>query len=221
RRARASNRTRDNSMTSGLSVLIVDDDPGALHLLQAILQDAGFVVRTADRPGRALRLVEEAPPDLLITDLRMPEMSGVELLQAAQALRPDLCCLVITGFATDQAIAEAFRAGARDLLLKPIHLEEVQARVRNAAEVVQLRREVRLLREACERASSAGPRPEVNSRARELTNLPALPGSAAPVAAGGRDAVFTRLERLAGLFRQGVITPAEYEEKKRGLLTRI
>ena len=208
-------------MTSSLSVLIVDDDPGALHLLQAILQDAGFVVRTVDRPAVALRLVETEPPDLLITDLRMPEMGGVELVRAAHDLRPDLCCLVITGFATDEAIAEAFRAGAQDLLLKPINLEEVRARVRNAAEVVLLRREVLALRAA----QGAAPSPESDRgaipRARELATLPSLPGSAAPVAAGGRDELFNRLERLAGLFRQGVITPAEFEEKKRALLARI
>lgn len=208
-------------MTSGLSVLIVDDDPAALHLLQAILRDVGFVVRTVDRPTRALRLVEEEPPDLLITDLRMPEMSGVELLREAQRLRPDLCCLIVTAFATDEAVTEAFRAGARDLWLKPINLEEVRARVRNAAEIVQLRREVRALREAQGRAGAPDPEHGAPPRSRELTDLPALPGSAAPVGGGGRDENFHRLERLASLFRQGAITASEYEEKKRAILARI
>lgn len=208
-------------MTPGLSVLIVDDDPGTLRLLRAILQDAGFAVRTTASPTAALHEMEEHPPDLLLTDLRMPEMSGLDLLRCARRLRPDLCCLVITGFATDETTGEAFRAGVQDLLLKPINAEEVRARVCHAAEVVRLRREVRDLRAA--RATS--PRGDAGQatppRARELADLPALPGSAAPLGVGGRDEIFHHLERLGALLRQGVITATDFEEKKRALLARL
>ncbi len=209
-------------MIAGLSVLIVDDDPGSLHLLQAILRDAGFIVRMTTSPKGALHEMEEHPPDLLLTDLRMPEMSGLDLLRAARRHRPDLCCLVITGFATDEATAEAFRAGAQDLLLKPINVEEVRARVLHAAEVVLLRREVQGLRRdpAPPPCGESAP-PETPFRARELSDLPALPGSAAPIEVGNRDEIFHRLERLGSLFRQGVITAGDFEEKKRALLGRI
>lgn len=208
-------------MTPGLSVQVVDDDPGSLRMLRAILADAGLVVRTATSPAAALREMADHPPDLLVTDLRMPEMNGLDLLRAARGLYPDLCCLLITGFATDEVIADAFREGAQDLLQKPINVEEVRARVLHAAEVVQLRREVQALR-AAHGPRRGGDRGRGSApRAQELSDLPALPGFGAPVEANSREEVFRRLERLGALFRQGVITAVEFEEKKRALLARL
>ena len=209
-------------MTPALSILIVDDDLGSLHLLQRILRDSGLTVRTAQSPTAALRQLEEDPPDLLLTDLRMPEMSGVDLLRAARARRPDLCCLVVTAFATDEATAEIFHAGAQDLFQKPINSKEVRARVQHAAEVVLLRREVAALRAASAAVSRDQPSQEPPpSRTLELSDLRALPGFAAPMTIGGREDLFHRLERLGALFRQGVISATDFEEKKRGLLARI
>lgn len=208
-------------MTSGLTVLIVDDDPSCLQLLQAILEEVGFAVTTADRPRAALQQTEAQPPDLLITDLRMPDMNGLELVRAVRRGAPEVCCVVITGFASDEIIAEAYQAGVSDLLLKPINVPEVQARVRNAAELVQLRREVRALRalRVIDRVEDVGS-PSA-PRARELSDLPVLPGSAGPVDGAGRDDVIHRLERLGALHRQGIITTFEFEEKKRLLLARL
>ena len=202
-----------------LSVLIVDDDPVSLHLLRVTLEDVGFRVTAVDRPSAALRQLDSAVPDLLITDLLMPEMNGVELVKAVHARAAEICCLVITGFATNETALEAFRAGARDLLLKPINVEEVQTRVLNAAEVVQLRREIQILRVGRERRGDG--RTEASaSRTRELADLPALPGSAAPVDQARED-VLQRLERLGALYRQGLISNADFEEKKQLLLSRL
>jgi DNA-binding NtrC family response regulator len=202
-------------------VLIVDDDPSCLQLLQAILEEIGFAVTTADRPRAALQQTEAQPPDLLITDLRMPDMNGLELVRAVRRGAPEVCCVVITGFASDEIIAEAYQAGVSDLLLKPINVPEVQARVRNAAELVQLRREVRALRalRVIGRVEDVGS-PSA-PRARELSDLPVLPGSAGPLEGAGRDDVIHRLERLGALHRQGIITTSEFEEKKRLLLARL
>jgi DNA-binding NtrC family response regulator len=203
---------------TNLTVLIVDDDPVSLHVLRATLEDVGFHVSAADRPSAALRHLESQAPDLLITDLLMPEMNGLELVKAVRTRAPETCCLIITGFATNETTVEAFRAGARDLLLKPINVEEVQTRVLNAAELVQLRKEVQTLRAA--RDARLAPPPEAAPRARELTSLPALPGSAAPVEHAREDAL-QRLERLGALYRQGLISAAEFEEKKHSLLSRL
>jgi DNA-binding NarL/FixJ family response regulator len=165
--------------------------------------------------------VQAGAADLLITDLRMPEMDGLELVRAVRRLRPDLCCLVITGFASDESISDAYGAGATDLLLKPINVAEVQARVRNAAELVTLRRDVAalrgLLRDPRE-DSLPGP---AGPRTRELAELPALPGGGGPLSVGGRDEILHRLERLGALYRQGILTATEFEEKKRSLLERM
>lgn len=203
---------------TNLTVLIVDDDPVSLHVLRATLEEVGFRVSAADRPSAALRHLESETPDLLITDLLMPEMNGLELVKVVRARAPETCCLVITGFATNETTVEAFRAGARDLLLKPINVEEVQTRVLNTAELIQLRKEVQTLRAT--RDARPAPPPEAAPRARELTSLPALPGSAAPVEHAREDAL-QRLERLGALYRQGLISAAEFEEKKHSLLSRL
>ena len=208
-------------MTQPTTVLIVDDDPISLHLLRDLLEDAGFRVRITTSPAGALRAIEEQPPDLLLADLRMPEMSGLDLLRAAQHLVPGLCGIIITAFATEETTREVFQADAQDLISKPANEEEIKARLAHAAEVVRLRREVRSLRAAAE-AASARSVPAVRSgRAQELAHLPALPGSGVPLESGGRDDTYQRLERLAALFRQGLVNTLEFEEKKRTLLAEL
>ncbi len=203
---------------ASLSVLIVDDDPVSLHVLRATLEEVGLQVTAADRPSGALRQLDTAVPDLLITDLLMPEMNGLELVKAVRARAPEVCCVIITGFATNETTVEAFRAGARDLLLKPINVEEVQTRVLNAAEVVELRKEVQALRAARDLQRDAPS--DAVPRARELNSLPSLPGTAAPVE-HGRDDALHRLERLGALYRKGLISAAEFEDKKQNLLSRL
>jgi two-component system sensor histidine kinase ChiS len=208
-------------MTQPVTVLVVDDDPISLHLVRDLLQDAGFRVRTTTSPAGALRAIEEEPPDLLLADLRMPEMSGLDLLRAGRHLVPGLCGLIITAFATEETTREVFQAGAQDLISKPVNDEELKARLRHAAEVVELRREVQSLRLAAQ-AATASSVPAIRlGRAQELALLPALPGSGVPLEAGGREDTYHRLERLAALFRQGLVSALEFEEKKRTLLAEL
>jgi DNA-binding NtrC family response regulator len=202
-------------MARSLSVMLVDDDSASLALLRGIVELMGFRVTALESPGEALRRLAEEHVDLLITDLRMPEMSGIELLRAARAARLELCALVITGFASEETTAEAFEAGAWDFLLKPIILAEVQARVSHAAEVVQLRREVHVLRKLVPPSRSAPSGDPVAPRAVELADLPALPGSAAPMDLAGREEPLRRPDRLLEKYRQGGATAADDEEPKR------
>lgn len=208
-------------MASEASVLIVDDDAVCVRLLQDILDGVGLHVTTATRPSVALRQMRAEAPDILVTDLRMPEMGGLDLVRASLALARDMYCVVVTGFASDEVTTDAYRTGVRDLLLKPINVTEVEARLRNAAEMVRLRREVRALRAAQpphprdHRAGRSG------GRTGELTDLPALPGLGGPVEVPGWDETLHRLKRLAVLRREGLIDGAEFEEKKRVLLDRL
>jgi len=208
-------------MIQPVAVLVVDDDPVSLHLVQDLLEDTGFRVRTTTSPAEALRAIEEEPPDLLLADLRMPEMSGLDLLRAGQHLVPGLCGIIITAFATEETTREVFQAGAQDLISKPVNEEELTARLRHAAEVVELRREVQSLRLAA-RAASVSRVPAVRlGRAQELAQLPALPGSGVPLETGSREDTYHRIERLATLFRQGLVSALEFEEKKRTLLAEL
>lgn len=208
-------------MASEVLALIVDDDAGCLHLLQEILEGLDLRVMTATRPKAALRQMESAMPDILVTDLRMPEMSGLDLVRAALRLARETYCVVITGFASDEVTTEAYRVGVRDLLLKPINVTETEARLRNASEMVGLQREVRALRAARTLGQDDGRAGRCVERAGELTDLPALPGLAGPVALPEWDETLHRLKRLAALRRERLIDEAEFEEKKRILLARL
>ena len=213
--------TIEASVVYDVSILVVDDDAACLQLLETILDDEGYRVNTAARPSAALRAMRAEMPDVLVTDLRMPEMSGVDLVRAVHALAKDTYCVIVTGFASDEIAAEAYRAGVRDFLLKPINVTEVGVCMRTAAEVVRLRREVQALRIALDVSQRGSPGSHAASKAGELAELPALPGLAGPVGLAGWDETLQRLKRLATLRRQGLVDAAEFEEKKRLLLDRL
>jgi two-component system, NtrC family, response regulator HydG len=103
---------------SGERVLIVDDEPDMVENCARILGRAGHECVTATKAERALELLESMPPDLLLTDLKMPGIDGMELLRRARQLDATLPVIVITAFATIESAVAAIKEGAfdRDLL---------------------------------------------------------------------------------------------------------
>ncbi len=132
-------------------ILLVDDEANMLRTLQRILERSGYAVRAAASAEEALKLLGESIPDLMITDLKMPGMSGVELLQAAREKSPTLPVLVLTGHATVDTAVAAMKGGAFDYLLKPCNPDELLVTIERALEVRSLRSEVTHLRRAVER----------------------------------------------------------------------
>jgi two-component system, OmpR family, KDP operon response regulator KdpE len=110
-------------------VLVIDDEPQITRVLRAALSAQGFDVRTANDPEEALRLFGEWPPDLVVTDLVMPGMSGVEV---CRAIRKNSATPVLVLSVRDQerAKVEALDAGADDYVTKPFSIQELLARVR-------------------------------------------------------------------------------------------
>jgi PleD family two-component response regulator len=136
-------------MTPG-DVFIVDDTPANLDLLAAILRDAGYSVRVANNGRRALRVVGAHPPDLVILDIKMPEIDGYEVCRRLKTDPATSAIPVIFISALDDAFdkARAFGAGGVDYVAKPLQAEEVLARVETQLELVRLRREVERLSRA-------------------------------------------------------------------------
>ena len=123
-------------------VLVVDDERDVVSYCERALARSGYTVSSAYDPYEALRLLESTRVDLLITDLRMPGMSGLELLTAARAHQPDLDAVVITGYAdTIEVALRALRSGARDLVAKPFTIPELSQAVSHALEQTRLARE--------------------------------------------------------------------------------
>lgn len=102
-------------------VLVVEDDPDVALLTTTVLSRSGdFEVRHASEPGTALSMLATGRWDLLLTDLRLPRMSGIELVEAARALQPGLPAVVMTAYATVDAAVDALRLGVSDFLFKPV-----------------------------------------------------------------------------------------------------
>src|SRR5919202_5629428 len=109
-------------------VLVVDDDPDILLLLGAQLEQLGCAVRTATQGAEALAMLAQTQPALVLLDLRLPRMSGLDVLKQLKQTASDLTVIVMTAYATVEQAVEAMKEGAWDFLTKPLtpgHLELV------------------------------------------------------------------------------------------------
>ena len=132
-------------------ILVVDDDDNLRWVLQTQLEDAGYEVAAVQDGPAALASIQESRPALVLTDLKMPGMSGLELLEQIRAEEPDLPVIVITAFGTIQSAVEAVKAGAYDYLTKPIDYDDLALGIRRALEHTHLIQEVRALRQSLDR----------------------------------------------------------------------
>ncbi len=128
------------------NILVVDDEKIIRDGCVKILSKEGWTVQTASRGEEGLVLMKEASPDLLLLDLKMPGMSGMEVLQQAKSTYPDLLIVVITGYATVESAVEAMKAGAYDFIPKPFTPDQLRIVVHRALEKKTLQREAELLR---------------------------------------------------------------------------
>ena len=130
------------------TILIVDDEKNYLVLLEALLGPQGYEIMTTDSASDALRLVGEADLDLVLTDMKMPGMDGIELLEECKKIKPDLPVIMMTAYGTIEMAVEAMKKHAYDYILKPFQNEQLKMTIRKALENHRLIRENRLLSEA-------------------------------------------------------------------------
>ena len=116
------------------TLLIADDNEALRKLISAGLRDDGYRVIEADDGPAAVAILKAELVDLLITDVVMPNMDGIELLERAHQLRPNLRSIIITGHGTARTVIEAFKNRACDIISKPFKLEELKAAVHTALE---------------------------------------------------------------------------------------
>ena len=123
-----------------MNILVVDDDLTHLELLVDILQFHGFIVHSAQNGNNALSVLESQPIDLMLLDLVLPDIDGLEVLRQALAKYPGLAVIMISGYGNVQLAVEAVKMGAHDFLEKPLEAQRVFLTVRNALELLSLRK---------------------------------------------------------------------------------
>jgi two-component system response regulator PilR (NtrC family) len=129
-------------------ILVVDDERSMRELLAIVLRREGYEVQLAENGRTAIALLERDPVDLLISDIKMPDMSGVDLLRAAKKIDPHVLAIMITAFASTETAVEAMRLGACDYLSKPFDVDLLKMKVREKIDNRQLRQENVLLKRA-------------------------------------------------------------------------
>ena len=127
-------------------ILVVDDERSMRELLAIVLRREGYEVLVAENGRTAIELLEREPVDLLISDIKMPDLSGVDVLRAAKKIDQDILGIMITAFASTETAVEAMRLGACDYLSKPFDIDLLKMKVREKIENRQLRQENVLLK---------------------------------------------------------------------------
>jgi len=131
-------------------ILVIDDERIALRNLEHVMKKEGYEVMATQSGPNALKLLEEQPFDVVLTDLRMEKVDGMQILNKSRELYPDTEVIMITGYATLDSAVESMKHGAFYYIAKPFKLEEVRKVVKEAVHKVRLKTENRQLREQLE-----------------------------------------------------------------------
>ncbi len=121
-------------------ILVVDDNKELREILEEYLKEEGHDVNGSANGRDALESHRKDPFDLIVTDLNMPEISGMELIRTIRKENPDTEFVIITGYASMDSAVEAVRMGAFDYIVKPFRMEELQVVVKNAREKIALKK---------------------------------------------------------------------------------
>jgi two-component system response regulator PilR (NtrC family) len=127
-------------------ILVVDDERSMREMLQIVLRREGYEVLLAENGRAAIELLEREPVDILISDIKMPDLSGVDVLRAAKKIDQDILGIMITAFASTETAVEAMRLGACDYLSKPFDIDLLKMKVREKIENRHLRQENLILK---------------------------------------------------------------------------
>jgi len=128
-------------------ILVVDDEESMCQYLSILLQKEGYEMVTANGGARALQIVENEPIDVVMTDIQMPKMDGIQLLKGIKALMPNLPVIIMTAYASEQSAIDAVNLGAFSYLQKHCKNDEIKMVVRNALDLSKARSENRQLKQ--------------------------------------------------------------------------
>ncbi len=128
------------------SIYVLDDEE-TIRKGIAMALEKDYRVRTFSTAKAALDAISEDPPDLILLDIGLPDMHGIEALRKIKALLPDVLVIVVTAYEDIETVITAMKLGANDYVVKPIYMEGLEITIRNAIETIRLRKEVQILQE--------------------------------------------------------------------------
>ncbi len=211
-----------------LRILIAEDDPNLGEALVSFLREKGHTVDLARHGGEALKLLSQRSYPLILADLVMPEVDGLEVLRAARERNPASLVVIMTGHASLASALQATREGAYDYLRKPFNLREIEVAVDNAARLLSLKEENGRLLQKLD---------ELNAKLEELQQLSQYPEATPSPGDQNRKTPIWRvvpqghplpwemepthyadLERLLGLYKENLLTEREFHILKQRIL---
>ncbi|NMC44389.1 MAG: sigma-54-dependent Fis family transcriptional regulator, partial [candidate division Zixibacteria bacterium] len=137
----------DNTHSDGSSILVVDDEQIVLNLVEDTLTDEGYTVTTTLSAHAAIELVKKNYFDFVLTDIRMPEMNGIELIKQIHQIAPTVGVIFMTGYANLDTAKQAIKEGAYDYIMKPFELSEIRQAIARAVQQKQNATEATLSQE--------------------------------------------------------------------------
>jgi DNA-binding NtrC family response regulator len=129
------------------TILIVDDEDSTRNLCRDVVSESGLRTRLAATTEQALEILDQSPVEILITDLRVPQIGGLELLKRVRQDFPQTAVLVLTQYGTIESAVEATRLGAADYITKPFHIPELRSKIDRMVRLLEVDQENRVLRE--------------------------------------------------------------------------
>ncbi len=138
-------------MSESAHILIIDDEKNYLLVLQTLLEDDGYTVTALNDPETALAFLQESEVDVVVTDMKMPRVSGMEVLARVKKEWPHIPVLIMTAFGSIESAVETMKYGAFDYITKPFANDELLLSVHNAVELSRTHRQYRLLQEAMQK----------------------------------------------------------------------
>jgi DNA-binding NtrC family response regulator len=138
----------------GKRILVVEDEPDIRRILQLFLKEKGFIVTVADQPARALEILDQGPVDLILSDVRMPGMSGIELLRSLKERDPEIELVLMTAYSSVKDAVEAIRLGAADYVEKPIDFRRLERVMATVLEKRGLKQRTRILQQQLQGSTS-------------------------------------------------------------------
>ena len=112
----------EHMMPLAANILVVEDEYGMRTTLCAILEEAGYNVTAVGRGAEGLETIRKCPFNVVITDIRLPDLSGIEILELAKEIEPDMAVIVVTGYASLETAVEAVNEGAYAYFVKPVNV---------------------------------------------------------------------------------------------------